>query len=104
MNEERVTLLSEATAVIRRFPGCPVAIDSRKVVPGGIFIAVSGVNFEGKDFIADAVAKGAGVIVFSGELPERLPGVEYIQVSNTRKIVSYFYKEFFNCKNSCKKI
>ena len=96
MNEERANLLSEAAAVINRFPGCPVAIDSRKVVPGGIFIAVSGVNFEGKDFIADAVAKGAGVIVFSGDLPERLPGVEYIQVSNTRKIVSYFYKEFFN--------
>lgn len=96
MSDERNILLSEAAAVVNRFPGRKIAIDSRRVVPGGIFIAVSGVNFEGKDFIADAVNNGAGVIVFSGELAERLPGVEYIQVSNTRKIVSYFYKEFFN--------
>lgn len=95
MNEESAALLNEAAAVIRRFPGRPVAIDSRKVVENGIFIAVSGVNFEGKEFIEDAVARGAGVVVYSGELSQRIPGVEYVEVSNTRKIVSYFYKEYF---------
>lgn len=93
MNREQAYLLEEAAAVIRRFPHRPVTIDSRNVVENGIFIAVSGVNFEGKEFIGDAVDRGAGVIVFSGKLTERLPGVEYVEVSNTRKIVSYFYKE-----------
>lgn len=104
MNDISRTLQAEAAAVIRRFPGKAVAIDSRKVACGGIFIAVSGVNFEGKDFIGDAVANGAGVIVYSGELSERLPGVEYIQVSNTRKIVSYFYREFFGCPDDALKL
>ena len=96
MNEESAALLNEAAAVIRRFSGRPVAIDSRKVVENGIFIAVSGVNFEGKEFIEDAVARGAGVVVYSGELSQRISGVEYVEVSNTRKIVSYFYKEYLS--------
>ena len=92
MNDERKALLAEAAAVIRRFPGRPVTIDSRYVAKNGIFIAVSGFNFEGKNFIGDAVERGAKVVVFSGELAERIPGIDYVQVSNTRKIVSYFYK------------
>ena len=49
--------------------GCPmpsrdievqhVFTDSRKVVPGALFAALAGENFDGHDFVADAVKLGA---------------------------------------------
>jgi UDP-N-acetylmuramoyl-L-alanyl-D-glutamate--2,6-diaminopimelate ligase len=46
----------------------PVALgnvcdDSRKVEPGCIFVAVSGVAEDGRKFVADALARGAAVVV-----------------------------------------
>jgi UDP-N-acetylmuramoyl-L-alanyl-D-glutamate--2,6-diaminopimelate ligase len=40
-----------------------VAYDSRRVVPGGVFVAVPGAHVDGHDFGAAALAGGAGVIV-----------------------------------------
>ncbi|MBK7865813.1 MAG: UDP-N-acetylmuramoyl-tripeptide--D-alanyl-D-alanine ligase [Ignavibacteriales bacterium] len=40
-----------------------VVIDSRKVVPGSLFIAVKGDRFDGHDFIPEALARGASGIV-----------------------------------------
>jgi UDP-N-acetylmuramyl-tripeptide synthetase len=40
-----------------------VAHDSRKVVPGGLFVAVPGFEIDGHEFIPDAVARGAIAIV-----------------------------------------
>jgi UDP-N-acetylmuramoyl-tripeptide--D-alanyl-D-alanine ligase len=50
----------------------PVVIDSRKVEPGALFVAVRGERVDGHDFAAGAVASGAaGALV--QRLPERLP-------------------------------
>ena len=94
MNDCRQLLLDEALAIVRKFPGRNIATDSRKVKKGDIFVAVSGVNVEGKDFIPGAVANGAEVVIYSGTLPEVLPQVNYIEVSDSRQIVSYLYKAF----------
>jgi len=40
-----------------------VSIDSRKVTPGDLFIALNGENFDGHDFIKDAVAQGAVAVI-----------------------------------------
>ncbi len=40
-----------------------VSVDSRTVNKGDIFIAVKGPNFDGHDFINDALGKGAGVVI-----------------------------------------
>lgn len=96
MNELRRQLLDEAQAIVRKFPGRNIVTDSRKVKKGDIFVAVSGVNVEGKEFIPDAVANGAEVVIYSGTLPEVLPQVNCIEVSDSRKIVSYLYKAFYN--------
>lgn len=40
-----------------------IQLDSRKVVPGDLFIALKGTNTEGAIFVADAVAKGAVAIL-----------------------------------------
>lgn len=40
-----------------------VCIDSRRVLPGNLFVAIAGERFNGQDFISDAAAAGAGAIV-----------------------------------------
>ncbi|MFN3395832.1 MAG: UDP-N-acetylmuramoyl-L-alanyl-D-glutamate--2,6-diaminopimelate ligase [Thermodesulfovibrionales bacterium] len=43
-----------------------IAYDSRKVVNNGLFVALKGENYDGNDFIMDAIDKGARVVVFEG--------------------------------------
>jgi len=40
-----------------------VSIDSRDVQPGDLFIAIRGPNFDGHDFVADALAAGAAAAI-----------------------------------------
>ncbi len=40
-----------------------IALDSRKVVSGGVFVALKGLHSDGRDFIQDALEAGAAVIV-----------------------------------------
>jgi UDP-N-acetylmuramoyl-L-alanyl-D-glutamate--2,6-diaminopimelate ligase len=49
-----------------------VGHDSRAVEPGHVFVAVPGLRQDGRRFISDAVARGAGVVVCEGGDP--LPG------------------------------
>lgn len=45
-----------------------VEIDSRRVQPGDLFVALGGENFDGHDYVADALAKGAVAAVVSTPL------------------------------------
>ena len=40
-------------------PVSEVVIDSRRVIPGALFVALRGENLDGHDFVADAFARGA---------------------------------------------
>ena len=44
-----------------------VEIDSRKVVPGALFIALNGTAENGRKYIPDALAKGAAAVLYDGE-------------------------------------
>lgn len=44
-----------------------IANDSRKVVPGGLFIAVTGCGNDGREHIADAIKAGAAALLYEGE-------------------------------------
>jgi len=75
---------------VRRFSG--VSIDSRKVSPGQLFIAIIGENFDGHRFAADAVGKGASGVLVERRHVRRLPlkrfqnqGVVCVSVSDTVK-------------------
>ena len=60
-----------------------LAFDSRRVEPGTLFVAFEGNNFDGHDFIPQAVAAGARALV--GERPLQLEGdVPYIRVPDAR--------------------
>ena len=43
-----------------------LASDSRKVTPGGVFVAVPGTKSDGMSFVPDAVAAGAVAIICEG--------------------------------------
>ena len=51
----------------------PAASDSREVVPGGMFAAVTGAHVNGHDFAADAIAAGAACLLASR--PAGVPAV-----------------------------
>lgn len=82
-------------------PICSVATDSRKVVPGGLFIAVSGSQTDGWTYLTDALEKGAKLVVGSKELSlqerEELAShsVAYLCVPNSREAVSLLAPAFF---------
>ena len=50
-----------------------VATDTRTITPGEIFIALSGENFDGHDFVNTAIARGAIAVVVSRQLDLNLP-------------------------------
>jgi len=61
--------LAGATAAGAGFVG--VSIDSRTVAPGELFFCVKGDRFDGHDFVAAALGRGAtGVVVQAGRGPE----------------------------------
>lgn len=44
-----------------------LTLDSRKVRPGDLFLAVPGCQVDGRDYIADAVARGAAAVAYEAE-------------------------------------
>jgi UDP-N-acetylmuramoyl-tripeptide--D-alanyl-D-alanine ligase len=82
-------LLSQvADAVDGRLIGADLALngvstDTRAIGPGQLFIALSGDNFDAHDFLAQAVASGAGALLVADEA--KLPaGVPAVVVADTR--------------------
>jgi UDP-N-acetylmuramoyl-tripeptide--D-alanyl-D-alanine ligase len=53
--------------------------DSREVVHGGVFFALKGAEMDGHDFIPDAIARGAGMLVVERRM-ETPPGVGQVLV------------------------
>jgi UDP-N-acetylmuramoyl-tripeptide--D-alanyl-D-alanine ligase len=52
-----------------------VQTDSRQIVPGGVFFAKRGEETDGHLFAADAVARGAALVVAEHELPIAVPQI-----------------------------
>ncbi len=99
-------LLSALPSILTRTPGDPEIVsieqDSRRVIPGSLFVACRGVNTDGHRFIADAIAKGAVAIAAEkemgelGELKELrralssgFPSVPFVQVSDAHEALAW---------------
>jgi len=52
-----------------------VAIDTRKVVPGDLFVAIKGEHADGHDYLADAAARGAVAALVTRTIEGALPQV-----------------------------
>ncbi|HEY0290094.1 MAG TPA: UDP-N-acetylmuramoyl-L-alanyl-D-glutamate--2,6-diaminopimelate ligase [Pseudomonas sp.] len=50
-----------------------LTLDSRKVRPGDLFLAIAGLKVDGRDHIADAIAQGAAAVAYEAEGAKVLP-------------------------------
>ena len=67
--------------------------DSRNVVPNGLFVAIKGLQFDGHDYIDDAIQRGAKAVVSQYPLAA---GVPVFPVSDTRKALAAIADAFFD--------
>jgi len=76
----------KVTGPVAELPIAEVTADSRRVVPGALFVAVSGGKADGHDFLSDAVAAGCRAVVV--ERPAAAVGmpvpVPVIRVADSR--------------------
>ena len=71
-----------------------IAYDSRKVEPGYAFVAIPGEQADGHDFINDAIARGAAVILAERELD--LPAdVGLVRVRDSRRALAALSAAYF---------
>ncbi|MEY4628052.1 MAG: hypothetical protein RLZZ595_378 [Bacteroidota bacterium] len=72
-----------------------IAIDSRKVQPGGCFIAIRGVAQDGHQYIDAAIEKGA-IVVVCESMPEQIrAGVNYVQTDNAAMAAGIMAHAFY---------
>ncbi len=70
-----------------------IAIDSRAVVPGNVFVAIPGASHDGHLFAAQAVSQGAVAIV--GERLDVTARVPYVVVPSSRMAAAELADEFY---------
>ena len=60
-----------------------VTHDSRRVMPGGIFVAIKGAQSDGNSFVGEATKRGASAIITEQQRPADFKGV-WLQVADAR--------------------
>ena len=77
-------------------PGAALCSDSRAVRPGDAFFALRGLRVDGRQFVADALARGAAALVYEAkDAPEPgLAGVPARAVPSLRELVGPIASEF----------
>ena len=75
-----------------------VEYDSRRIQPGNVFVAVSGLSQDGSKFIEEAVARGATAIVSehpASNFETREDHPTFIHVADARAALAQFSNEFY---------
>ncbi|KQT50410.1 UDP-N-acetylmuramoylalanyl-D-glutamate--2,6-diaminopimelate ligase [Methylobacterium sp. Leaf456] len=82
-------LFGEAGIDSADLPVAGLTADSRKVVSGGVFVAVPGTTADGRLFAAKAAEAGAVAVVGEGERPADLPAATaWIAVADARRALA----------------
>lgn len=76
-----------------------LALHSQYVQPGSLFFVISGKQYDGKDFIDEAVFRGAQVVVTQKLFPH-LRNVLQVQVDDVREAVSKIAKVFYEAPDT----
>ena len=93
-----------AMHLAKLFPQAPssplireLTLDSRKVRPGDLFLAVPGLDYDGRDFIADAIARGAAAVVYeaAGAPPMHNSDALLLPVQGLQKQLSAIAGRFY---------
>lgn len=83
------TLFAEADAGTAGRTIAGLTADSRKVVPGGVFVAVPGTAVDGRAFATAAARAGAVAVAGEGERPADLPeATAWIAVADARRALA----------------
>ena len=72
-----------------------IVTDSRKVGEGSVFVCISGLHFDGHDYIGEAIEKGAVVIVAEQVRDDCVGGAAAIYVENTRRAAALLYNVWY---------
>lgn len=75
-----------------------VVYDSRKVTENCVFICIEGANFDGHEFAAEVVKKGASVLVVQKDVEDAVkhnPDVTILKVENTRYAMAFISAAYF---------
>jgi len=77
-----------------------VVYNSRRAVPGSMFVAIFGFETDGHEYVEDAIAHGAAVIVHQAELEKYHSDVTYIKVTDCRMMLGRISSRFFGHPSS----
>ena len=83
---------------IKNFKISGLAVDSKKVKKGNIFFAIKGNNFNGENFIEEAIKKGSRVIVCSSTSRYINKKVLVIKTADIKSYLSYVCSKFYFLK------
>jgi UDP-N-acetylmuramoyl-L-alanyl-D-glutamate--2,6-diaminopimelate ligase len=89
-----IPLLSELSSASARLEISGLEYDSRKVAPGNLFFAFPGARVDGREFAAQAVAKGAAAVVSELEAPAGFDA-EWIRVAHGRQALALAARRFY---------
>ena len=76
-----------------------ITTDTRKIAPNSLFVALKGEKFNGEDFAAEAVEKGAAGVVVSKNFNGEIKNAAIFKVDDTLKAyqkIAHFWREKFN--------
>ncbi len=83
MSNLNLSAIATRIGAVYHGPAVPVSgvsIDSRRIAPGDVFVAISGTRVDGHDFLAMAAERGAVAAIVERELSAELPT---LRVENT---------------------
>lgn len=72
-----------------------LSYDSRQIKEGDLFVAIRGKHSDGHQFIGEAVRRGASAVIVE-DLPENGVATTFVQVSDSRKILTRIAPRFYD--------
>jgi len=80
-----------------------ISTDSRTIEEGNLFIAISGNDHDGHNYIKQALRKGAAAVIANGSNLDSLP-IPQIRVANPRRAASILAAEFYEHPSKSMKV
>jgi len=74
---------------------CTVSIDTRSLQPNDLFVAITGANFDGHDFIGEATEKGACAVITDRPVVTPLPQLQVVDTAQALGLLAQHHRAQF---------